>query len=299
MDQRLADVLAVLELETLEVNLFRGESRDIGSPQVFGGQVLGQALVAAYRTVEGRVCHSLHAYFLRRGDFNAPIVYQVDRSRDGHGFSSRRVVAIQHGEQIFHMSCSFQVPEPGLEHQAPMPDVPPPESLTNFESYAEEILAELPEKVRPFFQHRRPFELRPVTQRDYLNPKPEPPLRYVWLRAVDQVPSDEDRLHRCLLAYVSDYNLLETATLPHGCTFQQLQAASIDHAMWFHRPFRADEWLLYAVDSPSASGARGLARGSLYARDGRLVASVAQEGLMRLRGPGPLGVTIEPVAPTR
>ena len=290
MDQRLADVLAVLELETLEVNLFRGESRDIGSAQVFGGQVLGQALVAAYRTVEDRDCHSLHAYFLRRGDFNAPIVYQVDRSRDGHSFSSRRVVAIQHGEQIFHMSCSFQVPESGLEHAARMPDVPAPETLADFDSYREEILASLPEKVRRFFQHRRPFEFRPVRMPDYLNPVPLPPERQVWFRAVDQVPGDDDRLHRCLLAYVSDYNLLETATQPHGRSLMNLQMASIDHATWFHRPFRVDEWLLYAIDSPSASGARGFARGAIFTRDGRLVASTAQEGLIR---PG----TAEPVAP--
>ena len=283
MDQRLADVLAVLELEPLEVNLFRGASRDIGSPQVFGGQVLGQALVAAYRTVEDRDCHSLHAYFLRRGDFNAPIVYQVDRSRDGTSFTNRRVVAIQHGEQIFHMSCSFQVREPGMDHAAKMPDVPPPESLRDFETYREELLAELPEKVRRFFEHRRPFEFRPVQMPDYLSPVPRPPSKQVWFRTVDRVPSDEDRLHRCLLAYVSDYNLLDTATLPHARSFLHLQMASIDHTMWFHRPFRADEWLLYAVDSPSASGARGFARGSIFTRDGRLVASTAQEGLIRPR----------------
>jgi acyl-CoA thioesterase-2 len=283
MDQRLAEVLALLELEVREVDLFRGESRDIGSPQVFGGQVLGQALVAAYRTVERRDCHSLHAYFLRRGDFNAPIVYQVDRSREGNSFSSRRVVAIQHGEQIFHMSCSFQVAEQGMEHSAAMPEVPPPEALHDFESYREELLADLPEKVQRFFEHRRPFEFRPVRMPNYLNPEPLPPVKQVWFRAVDQVPSDEEWLHRCLLAYVSDYNLLDTATLPHGCSFMHLQMASIDHAMWFHRPFRADEWLLYAVDSPSASGARGYARGSIYTRDGRLVASTAQEGLIRRR----------------
>jgi len=283
MDQRLADVLSVLELEPLEWNLFRGESRDIGSPQVFGGQVLGQALVAAYRTVEARECHSLHAYFLRRGDFNAPIVYQVDRSRDGQSFTSRRVVAIQHGEQIFHMSCSFQVAEPGMEHEAPMPDVPPPEGLPDFDSYREELLADLPEKVQRFFEHRRPFEFRPVVKPNFANPVPRPASKQVWFRAVDQVPSDEARLHRCLLAYVSDYNLLDTATLPHPASYPHLQMASIDHAMWFHRPFRADEWLLYAVDSPSASGARGFARGTVFTRDGRLVASTAQEGLIRPR----------------
>ncbi len=283
MDQRLEDVIALLELEQLEVNLFRGDSRDIGSPQVFGGQVLGQSLVAAYRTVEARACHSLHAYFLRRGDFDAPIVYQVDRSRDGQSFTNRRVVAIQHGEQIFHMSCSFQVTEPGMDHSAAMPDVPPPEALRDFQSYHEELLAELPEKVRRFFEHRRPFEFRPVRMPNYVNPEPLPPAKQVWFRTVDRVPSDEDRVHRCLLAYVSDYNLLDTATLPHAASFAHLQMASIDHAMWFHRPFRVDEWMLYAVDSPSASGARGFARGSIFTRDGRLVASTAQEGLIRLR----------------
>ena len=283
MDQRLADVLSVLELEALEVNLFRGESRDIGSPQVFGGQVLGQALVAAYRTVEGRDCHSLHAYFLRRGDFNAPIVYQVDRSRDGHSFTSRRVVAIQHGEQIFHMSCSFQVAEVGMEHSATMPDVPPPEGLADFESYHEEILADLPEKVQRFFEHRRPFEFRPVRKPNYLNPVPLPPSKQVWFRAVDRLPSDEAWIHRCLLAYVSDYNLLDTATLPHATSFLHLQMASIDHAMWFHRPFRADEWLFYDQTSPVAFGGRGLARGLLFSHEGDLVASAVQEGLVRLK----------------
>jgi acyl-CoA thioesterase-2 len=283
MDQRLADVLALLELEQLEVNLFRGASRDIGSPQVFGGQVLGQSLVAAYRTVDGRACHSLHAYFLRRGDFTAPIVYQVERSLDGHSFTNRRVVAIQHGEQIFHMSCSFQVAETGMDHSAQMPDVPPPESLRDIQSYHEELLAALPEKVRRYFEHRRPFEFRPVRMPNYLTPERLPPAKQVWLRTVDRVPSDEDRLHRCLLAYVSDYNLLDTATLPHATSFAHLQMASIDHAMWFHRPFRADEWLLYAVDSPSASGSRGFARGSIFTRDGRLVATTAQEGLIRKR----------------
>ena len=287
VDQRLADVLALLELEPLELNLFRGASRDIGSPQVFGGQVLGQALVAAYRTVEGRACHSLHAYFLRRGDFNAPIVYEVDRSRDGQSFSSRRVVAIQHGEQIFHMSCSFQVPEAGMEHALPMPDVPPPEQLVDFQLYHEGLLSELPEKVRRYFEHRRPFEFRPVRMPDFRNPARQPAQKQVWLRAVDRVPGDDDQLHRCLLAYVSDYNLLDTAILPHGHSILHVQMASIDHAMWFHRPFRVDDWLLYAVDSPSASGARGLARGSIFTRDGRLVASTAQEGLIRLRETAP------------
>lgn len=287
MDQRLADLLNLLELEQLEVNLFRGESRDIGSPQVFGGQVLGQALVAASRTIDGRPCHSLHAYFLRRGDFNAPIVYQVDRSRDGHSFATRRVLAIQHGEQIFHMSCSFQLDEEGLDHASDMPDVPPPEDLNDYESYRMELLAQMPEKVSRLFEHRRPFEFRPVRMPNYLNPERRSPKQHVWFRTVDRVPSDDSRLHRCLLAYVSDYFLLETSTQPHGRSFLTLQMASIDHAMWFHRSFRADEWLLYALDSPSAAGARGFSRGSIYTRDGRLVASTAQEGLIRVRQPAP------------
>ncbi len=283
MDQRLADLLQQFQLERLEVNLFRGESRDIGSPQVFGGQVLGQALMAAYSTIEGRVVHSLHAYFLRRGDFNQPIVYQVDRSRDGQSFSSRRVIAIQNGEQIFTFSASFQEPEEGLDHQVDMPQVPPPESLADSRLPPADVLERLPEKVRQFLTRERPFELRRVEPIDVYQSSAAAPLQNVWLRAVDRLP-DDDRLHRSLLAYVSDYNLLATATLPHavGVLDGGLITASLDHAMWFHRPFRVDEWLLYSMDSPSASGARGFTRGSVYTRDGKLVASAAQEGLIRL-----------------
>ena len=283
MDQRLADLLQLLELEPLEVNLFRGESRDIGAPQVFGGQVLGQALTAAAATVEGRVVHSLHAYFLRRGDVNAPIVYQVDRSLDGHSFTNRRVVAIQHGEQIFNMTASFQVSESGYDHQIDMPQVPPPESLPD-PAPAPELLDKLPDKVRRFFSQRRPFEFRLVQPVDYLKPRPAPPLRQIWVRAVGKV-GDDEMLHRRLLAYVSDFFLLDTATLPHGTSFLKpsLIMATIDHAMWFHRPLRVDDWLLCAMDSPSASGARGYSRAGIFARDGRLVASAAQEGLIRQR----------------
>ena len=283
MDQRIADLMSLLELEPLEVNLFRGESRDIGSPQVFGGQVLGQALTAASRTVEGRIVHSLHAYFLRRGDFNAPIVYEVDRSRDGHSFSNRRVVAIQHGEQIFNMTASFQVMESGLEHQIAMPQVPAPESLPESSHVPAELLERLPERMRRMLATPRPFEFRSVQPVDHLQPRRIAPARQVWFRAVGAVPDDET-LNRCLLAYVSDFYLLETATLPHGVSALSGKAivASIDHAMWFHRPLRVDDWLLYAVDSPSASGARGFARANVFARDGRLVASTAQEGLVRL-----------------
>jgi acyl-CoA thioesterase-2 len=286
MDQRIADLLGLLELETLEVNLFRGESRDIGSPQVFGGQVLGQALNAASRTVSERMVHSLHAYFLRRGDFKAPIIYQVDRSRDGHSFSNRRVVAIQHGEQIFNMTCSFQAEESGLEHQVLMPDVPAPEGLADTSRVAPELLERLPERVRRLLETARPFEFRAVGPVDA---RPSPgyaPSRHVWFRAVAQVPENQT-LQRVLLAYVSDFHLLETATLPHGISHLsgKAQVASIDHAMWFHRPLRVDEWLLYAVESPSASGARGFARANVFARNGTLVASTAQEGLVRLVQP--------------
>jgi len=300
MDKRLDELLNLLDLERLEVNLFRGVSRDIGSPQVFGGQVLGQALVAASRTVEDpdRVVHSLHAYFLRRGDFAAPIVYQVERSRDGHSFTSRRVVAIQHGKPILTMSSSFQKPEEGAEHQAPMPDVPPPEELKDVAELSPEMLERVPEHVRRFFKHYRPFEFRHVRPPDYREPDKREPVKHVWFRFVDVVP-DEQPMHRCLLAYVSDYHLLDTANLPHGQPFFELQMASIDHAIWFHRNVCVDQWLLYSIDSPSRSGARGFARGSVFTRDGVLVASVAQEGLIRERpggwqGTRPPGIGSQP-----
>lgn len=283
MDNRLTELLQQFDLERLELNLFRGASRDIGSPQVFGGQVLGQALMAAYATIEDRKVHSLHAYFLQRGDFNLPIVYQVDRSRDGHSFSSRRVIAVQNGEPIFTFSASFQHPETGLDHQTPMPMAAAPDTLTPEVKPSMAVLAQLPEKIARFVRQERPFEFRRDDPVNFLHPRAQPPQQRVWLRTVDRLP-DNDALHRCLLAYVSDYGLLNTATLPHGDSLQDgnLVLASIDHAMWFHRPFRLDDWLLYAMDSPSASGARGFARGAFYTCDGTLVASTAQEGLMRL-----------------
>jgi acyl-CoA thioesterase II len=283
MNQLLDDLIKVMTLERLEMNLFRGESRDIGSPQVFGGQVLGQALVAATATAEDRVVHSLHAYFLRRGDFNAPIVYEVDRALDGKHFSSRRVIAVQHGRQIFNMSASFQLPETGLEHQSSIPDVPPPESLRDLESHYRDVLDKLPAGVRRMLELKRPFEFRPVEAPDPLRRDKSAPLKYIWFRTVDKL-ADDEALHRCLLAYVSDFHLLDTALKPHGISMisPKLVIASIDHAMWFHRSIRVDDWLLYALDSPSASGARGFTRGSVFARDGSLVASAAQEGLMRV-----------------
>lgn len=288
MDARLEELVRLLDLERLEDDLFRGESRDIGSPQVFGGQVLGQALRAASATVpEGRAVHSLHAYFLRRGDFNQSIVYNVDRSRDGESFSSRRVTAIQHGEQIFNLSASFQRPQAGVEHQSVAPDVPPPETLHDANNLPASILSRLPERARRFLERSRPFEFRPVQLEDWLRPEPSPAAQQIWFRAVDRLP-DDDALHRSLLAYVSDYNLLATACRPHALSQwrNNVITASIDHAMWFHRAARVDDWLLYATDSPSASGARGFARGSLYTRQGVLVASTAQEGLMRPIEPG-------------
>ena len=282
MNRLLADLVRLLELERLEINLFRGESRDIGSPQVFGGQVLGQALMAACGTVEGRAVHSLHAYFLRRGDFNAPIVYEVDRSRDGASFSSRRVVAIQHGQQIFTMAASFQIVEEGPDHQVPMPEVAPPEDLPDLTSEVRKHLARMPAERRRFWSLERPFEFRSVEAIEAGEPRPG--VRHLWFRLVDRCP-DDPVLHQCLLAYMSDYHLLETATLPHGLAYRtaDVTLASIDHAMWFHRPVRVDEWLLYALVSPSSSGSRGLAFGRIFDRAGRLVASTAQEGLMRTR----------------
>ncbi len=277
---RLPELLKLLDLERIEDNLFRGESRDVGAPQVFGGQVLGQALVAASRTVEGRQVHSLHAYFLRRGDLSVPIVFEVDRSRDGGSFTSRRVVAIQHGQPILTMSASFQVAEPGLDHQAVMPDAPPPESLRDLAEIEAELIERTPHKVAGYFRNQRPFEFRAVNPMEYLTRDKRPATKQVWFRVVGSLPDDQ-ALHRCLLAYVSDYHLLPTATMPHGVNFLELQVASIDHAIWFHRDLRVDDWLLYAMESPSASGARGFSRGLIYARDGRLVASVAQEGLIR------------------
>ncbi|MFO1375769.1 MAG: acyl-CoA thioesterase II [Steroidobacteraceae bacterium] len=282
MSNELRELLKLHELEPLEVNLFRGESRSIGSPQVFGGQVLAQALVAAMRTVEGRVAHSLHAYFLRRGDFNAPIVYQVERSRDGGSFSSRRVSAIQHGEQILTMSASFQEPQPGYEHQLAMPDVPAPETLEDQEAYVRRVVPELSPQLAFFLERVRPWRFRPVELRDPHVFEAKLARRRIWFRLDGELP-DDDALHRALLTYVSDYNLLDVATMPHGRTHIDLTMASIDHALWFHRPMRVNDWLLYDIESPSACGARGFCRASIFTRDGCLVASAAQEGLMRPR----------------
>jgi acyl-CoA thioesterase-2 len=279
----LADLLKLLELERIEDRIFRGESRDLGGARVFGGQVLGQALTAASYTVQDRRVHSLHAYFLVGGDVNAPIVYEVELARDGKSFSNRRVVAIQHGQPIFNMTASFQVPETGLEHAADMPHVPGPEGLPDVRELPPAVLEKVPEKMRRFLTHERPFEFRPVEPIHVVNPPRAEAVRHIWVKTVDKLPDNAD-LHRNVLAYVSDYQLVSTSTLPHGIHFAEgnVQLASLDHAMWFHRPFRADEWLLYAMESPNASGGRGLALGRFFTRDGVLVASTAQEGVVRV-----------------
>ncbi len=284
MNPLLSDLLELLELERLEDNLFRGSSRDIGTRQVFGGQVLGQALTAASRTVEDRVVHSLHGYFLRAGDIEAPIVYDVDRARDGRSFTNRRVVAIQHGRPILNMAASFQVPESGLEHQDEMPEVPRPGELESKTLHDSKALKLLPAKVRRFAMEQRPIDFRPVRPFDLIHEGKLPPRSQVWIRTIDRLPDGDDDLHRCLLAYISDYYLLTTATLPHGLSFfdKHLQLTSLDHAMWFHRPVRVDEWLLYDTDSPSASAGRGFARGRIFAENGSLVATTVQEGVVRL-----------------
>ena len=285
LENHVAELVDLLHLERLEDNLFRGQSRDIGTKFVFGGQVLGQALAAAQNTVDPvREAHSLHAYFLRAGDIDAPIVYSVERTRDGGSFSSRRVVAIQHGQPILNGSVSFQVPEKSFEHQSTMPDVAAPEDLEPMQPLSAERLAQLPVKLQRWLGVDTPIEFRHVWPQDRLNPLKRPPIQHVWFRLAN--PIDESpAMHRALLAYASDFNLIGTATLPHGISYysQNVQVASLDHALWFHRPFRVDEWLLYSFDSPTAQGARGFARGQVFTRDGRLVASTAQEGLIRQR----------------
>ena len=279
-----SELIDLLQLERLEDNLFRGQSRDIGTRYVFGGQVLGQALSAAQQTVDAaRHAHSLHAYFLRAGDVEAPIVYSVERTRDGSSFSARRVTAIQHGQTILNMTASFHVPETGATHQFPMPMVPMPEDLPDRLVVPAEDLDRVPAMRRRWLSNEGPFEFRHVHPRNEANPTKQPPYQNVWFRLADRAP-DNEVLHRSLLAYASDFHLIGTTTFAHAISYLQpnVQMASLDHAMWFHRPFRADDWLLYACDSPSAQGSRGLARGMVFTRDGTLVASTAQEGLIRV-----------------
>ncbi len=277
-----AELLSILDLEKIEENIFRGRSPTSGWQRVFGGLVVAQALVASARTVEGRAPHSLHGYFLLPGDPQAPIVYEVDRLRDGKSFTTRRCNAIQHGRAIFSLSASFQIDEKGLEHAVAMPDVPLPETLPSEAEIVAEYGAIMPEPIRRWFASDRPIETRPVDPSRYVRHDPGAPAQDVWLRTKGPLP-DDPAIHRAVLAYLSDMTLLDTALIGHGhYVFDvKLQIASLDHALWFHRPFRADEWLLYTQDSPNANGARGLTRGLLFSRDGRLVATAMQEGLMR------------------
>jgi acyl-CoA thioesterase-2 len=283
MTDPLDQLVGLLDLEQIEVNLFRGFSPKERMVRVFGGQVLGQALVAASRTVEDREAHSLHGYFLRPGDPEIPIIYDVDRIRDGKSFTTRRVNGIQHGKAIFSMSVSYQISEEGLDHQSTMPDVPMPEDLKSEQDLRADIMDKIPEKYRAWYSRERPVEIRPVNPHDPTDPPIRDAAKNVWFKARHELP-DDPSIHKCVLAYASDMSLLETSLGPHGLGFltQHIQLASLDHAMWFHRAFKADEWMLYAQDSPSASGARGFNRGEIYSREGILIASVTQEGLARL-----------------
>jgi len=280
------NLIDALALERIEVNLFRGVAPTGQGPRIFGGHVIAQALLAAYKTVEGRVCHSLHCYFIRPGDPTIPILYEVDRARDGRTFTTRRVTAIQHGEQIFNLAASLQVPEAGLEHQDPMPDVARPDALPDERELRRAFIDKLPPKMREMAQRPRPIEIRPVDADDYLSPKIGESFQNIWMRANAAV-GDDVVLNQAVIAYASDMSFLSTAMRPHGMGWQTpgLQTASLDHAIWFHRHSRFDEWHLYAQRSPSASGGRGFNLGEIYSLDGALVASTAQEGLMRYRPP--------------
>ncbi len=284
MSQALKKLLDLLFLEKIEEGIFRGQSEDLGLRQVFGGQVVGQAIYAAKQTVPtDRVVHSFHSYFLRPGDSSKPIIYDVETLRDGNSFSARRVSAIQNGKPIFYMTASFQSQEAGFEHQNTMPDVPPPEGLVSETDIARKFAHLIPEKVRDKFIGHQPIEMRPVKFHNPLQGSTAEPNRYVWFKANGEMP-DDLRVHQYLLGYASDFNFLPTALQPHGIGFLEpgVQIATIDHSMWFHRPFRLDDWLLYAVESTSASGARGFVRGQIYNREGVLVASTVQEGVIRL-----------------
>ena len=284
MTVAIENLLGILDLEPLEHNLFRGRSPQVGWQRVFGGQVIGQALAAANRTVEAeRQSHSLHGYFLRPGDPAVPIIYEVDRIRDGKSFTTRRVVAIQHGHAIFSMSVSYQVAEHGLEHQLPAPQVPPPEQLMSEDELKKRFMQDAPPPMKAYWERERPIELRPVSLRHYVGREKLEPVQQVWFRATGPLPGDP-AVQKCVLAYASDMLLLDTSLYPHGRSLfdRDLQVASLDHALWFHRPFSFDDWLLYVQDSPTASGSRGFNRGSIFTREGTHVASVAQEGLIRV-----------------
>lgn len=283
MSNPVAELISRLDLERLEVDLFRGdvEAGENGK-RVFGGHVIAQALAAAYHTVEGRACHSLHAYFIRPGDTKIPIVYEVDRARDGGSFTTRRVVAIQHGRQILNLAASFQKDEPGWEFQHDMPDVPGPEGLRSREELRREMIERSERDIGQHFARERAIEIREVDPIDMLNPTPTSDANQLWFRLAERVEA-EPWMQHCMMAYASDISLLSSGTRRHGISWLtgDMMGASLDHAMWFHRPTRFDEWHLYSMDSPFTGGARAFNRGAIYTRDGVLVASVAQEGLMR------------------
>ena len=286
MSQAFDALLSILDLEQLEHNLFRGRSPQVGWQRVFGGQVIGQALVAAQRTVASdRHVHSLHCYFMRPGDPSIPIIYEVTRMRDGGSFTTRNVVAVQHGEAIFTLSASFQSDEIGLEHQIPMrPDVPGPDGLISDTQFGAQYAHMAPDHIRKYFERERPIEMKPVSLTHYLSRDPLPPEQNVWVRVLGEMPNVR-ALQAAVLAYISDMTLLDGSLFPHGRTVFDgtVQAASLDHSMWFHKPNRLDDWLLYQQDSPNASGGRGFTRGAFYTKAGELVASTAQEGLIRIR----------------
>jgi len=280
-----AQLTDLLNVEEIDTDLYRGARQPGGVGRVFGGQVIAQALQAAQRSVEGdKAAHSLHAYFMRAGDENFPIVYRVVRDFEGRSFATRRVIAMQKGRPILNMAASFQLPEEGLHHQEGMPDVPPPEDLRSEQELRREIEQQVPEKLRRFFLRARPIEIRPVAPRNWFRPEPGEAVQHSWFRVAAPLP-DDPALHRAMLAYASDMTLLGTAMLPHGVSWMtgEIQTASLDHALWLHEPFRFDDWLLYTTDSPWSGHARGFNRGRIYTRDGRLVASAAQEGLIRQR----------------
>ena len=285
-------LIALLDLEPIERNIYRGVNRDIGSGRIFGGQVLAQALVAARRTIEqeDRAAHSLHGYFILEGDLEVPVVYFVDRLRDGRSFTTRNVTAIQHGRAIFVLSASFHRTEASLSHQAPMPEVPPPEELRSELEIVRDAPEKIPSHLRAILTQARPLDFRPVNEQHPFDREARAPVRRTWVKAPGGL-GDEPVHHQAALAYASDYGILSTALQPHGRTVRDtdLMAASLDHSMWFHRSFRADEWLLYVVESPVAHGARGFAHGRFFTRDGTLVASAAQEGLLRTIDPSRRG----------
>ena len=278
-----AILLDLLDVERLEVDLFRGTGAGGETTRrIYGGQVIAQALAAAYRTVEDRLCHSLHAYFIRPGDPAVPVIYSVDRARDGGSFTTRRVVAIQHGKQIFNMSASFHIEEPGWAHQHPMPDVPPPDDLTSRAEQRAAVADRIPERHRSEFLRPRPIDIREVAPRDMFDPEPVEDANHLWFRMTAAQGTPPPMQH-CLLAYASDMNLLGSSLRPHGLTWLkgEVMTASLDHAMWFHAPLQFQNWHLYTMDSPFTGGARGFNRGAIYSSDGQLVASTAQEGLLR------------------